>query len=50
MGNPEKRTRMKLLIEYADGDQKWSWYTKDIFDSIPYAEYPLSKTFEAFIV
>jgi len=39
MGNPNKRTSMKFLILYADGDQRWSWYTKDIFDSIPYAEY-----------
>jgi len=38
-GNPSKRTSMKFLIEYADGDQRWSWYTKDIFDSIPYADY-----------
>jgi hypothetical protein len=30
---------MKFLIQYADGDLRWSWYTKDIFDSIPYAEY-----------
>lgn len=38
-GDPLKRTSMKFLIQYADGDQRWSWYTKDIFDSIPYADY-----------
>jgi hypothetical protein len=30
---------MKYFIEYADGDSKWMWFSKDIFLTVQYADY-----------
>ena len=38
-GDPEFRNSMKYLIEYADGDSKWMWFSKDIFLTVQYADY-----------
>jgi hypothetical protein len=30
---------MEFYTKFADGDERWMRYSKDLFDSIPYAEY-----------
>lgn len=38
-GNPEIRTTMEFFIRYADGDERWVTWSKDLFDSIPYEDF-----------
>jgi hypothetical protein len=38
-GNPLFRSSMEFYTKFADGDERWMRYSKDLFDSIPYAEY-----------
>jgi hypothetical protein len=38
-GNPLFRSSMEFYTKFADEDERWMRYSKDLFDSIPYAEY-----------
>lgn len=35
-GNPEIRTTMEFFIRFADGEERWVTWNKDLFDSQPY--------------
>jgi hypothetical protein len=38
-GNPEIRTTMEFFIRYADGEERWVTWTKDLFDTVQYEEF-----------
>lgn len=38
-GNPEIRTTMEFFIRYADGDERWVTWSKDLFDTVQYEEF-----------
>jgi hypothetical protein len=38
-GSPDVRTSMEFFIRFADGEQKWVTWSKDLFDSIPYENF-----------
>ncbi len=38
-GNPMIRTTMEFFIRYADGDERWVTWSKDLFDTVQYEEY-----------
>jgi hypothetical protein len=35
-GSPDTRTTMEFFIRFADGDERWVTWSKDLFDSLPY--------------
>lgn len=38
-GNPEIRTTMEFFIRYADGDERWVTWSKDLFDTVQYEDF-----------
>ena len=38
-GNPAIRTTMEFFIRFADGDERWVTWNKDLFDSVPYEDF-----------
>lgn len=43
-GDPLVRTTMEFYIRYADGDQRWVTWHKDLFDSVPYENFCRSRS------
>ena len=42
-GDPLVRTSMEFLVRFADGEELWLPWSRDLFDSIPYETYCLSQ-------
>lgn len=42
-GDPLVRTTMEFFIRYADGEERWVTWNKDLFDSVPYENYCRSR-------
>lgn len=38
-GNPMIRTTMEFRIRYADGDERWVTWSKDLFDTVQYEQF-----------
>jgi hypothetical protein len=42
-GDPMKRTSMSFLVRFADNDEVWLPWSRDLFDSIPYESFCRSR-------
>lgn len=42
-GDPEARRSMDFYVRFADGDEKWVPWSKDLFDSVPYETFCRSR-------
>ena len=42
-GNPQICTTMEFMIRFADSEERWVTWSKDLFDSVPYEEFRRSR-------